>query len=59
MGLSLLLGNRVAAEQLAAQFQAQQAQQLQSAKFGGAFPAPKLPINMGAQGERSNDGRVF
>eukprot|EP00913_Durusdinium_trenchii_P016200 g15224.t1 len=29
---------------------AQQAQQLQSAKFGGAFPAPKLPINMGAQG---------
>ena len=25
--------------------EAQQAQQLQSAKFGG-FPAPKLPINM-------------
>jgi len=29
--------------------EAQQAQQLQSAKFGG-FPAPKLPINMGSGG---------
>jgi len=34
--------------------EAQQAQQLQSAKFGG-FPAPKLPINMGSGGAEPRD----